>query len=79
MAVIYYPSSASVYTRYVASNLIEQTIGLTPNTIFVFTSSIGFTSSFQVSSASYSTTSSYALNGGGGSSGSDGSNKRAAL
>jgi hypothetical protein len=46
MAVIYYPSSASVYTRQVNSGLVEQTIGLTPDTVFVFTSNPqGFTSS----------------------------------
>jgi hypothetical protein len=47
MAIVYYPSNASVYTRQVAGGLTEQTIGLTPNTIFVFsTSSMAFTSSY---------------------------------
>ena len=46
MATIYYPSNASVYTRQVNGNLTEQIIGLTPDTIFVFTTaSLGFTSS----------------------------------
>lgn len=46
MAVVYYPVSSSVYTRQVVgANLIEQVITTTPDTIFVFTSSLGFTSS----------------------------------
>jgi hypothetical protein len=79
MATIYYPSNATVYTRNVNSYLTEQIIGLTPDTIFVFTTgSLGFTSSiFYGNSASYASssisssytlTASYALNGGGGNS-----------
>jgi len=66
MAIVYYPSNASVYTRQVAGGLTEQTIGLTPDTIFIFTtSSLGFTSSIMygnsASWASSSYSSSYAL------------------
>jgi len=65
MATIYYPSNASVYTRQVNGNLTEQILGLTPDTIFVFsTASLGFTASLTSSGtsswASSSISSSYA-------------------
>ena len=53
MAVIYYPSSAALYSRQVNPGLTELTIATTPNTVFVFTSSLAFTSSITAASASY--------------------------
>ena len=53
MATIYYPSNASVYTRQVNGGLVEQIIGLTPDTIFIFsTSSLGFTASLTTTGTS---------------------------
>ena len=74
MASIYYPSSASIYTRIVGTTgLTELNIGVYPNSIFFFTGSFPYTSSivfFQTAdtasnypiTASWSQTASVALN-----------------
>ncbi len=57
MAVIYYPTNVSVYTRQIyGGSLVEQTINTSPNTVLIFPTSsldMGFTSSITAATASY--------------------------
>lgn len=66
MATIYYPTSASIYTRVVeTTDLTQINIGVLPDVVFVFNpSGLPFTAS--IVSASYAISASFAENGGGG-------------
>lgn len=53
MAYIYYPKESEVYTRNVSgSNLVEQYIGIEPNTIFIFDGHTELTASITIDGGS---------------------------
>lgn len=67
MATIYYPTSASIYTRVVGgTDLTQINVGVMPDVIFVLDSSgLPFTAS--IVSSSYALSASFAESGGGSS------------